>query len=154
MSILKKIAYTLLIVFVVLQFIRPTKNSSDTIAATDIRNHYNVPPDVENILKTACFDCHSNNTVYPWYTNIQPVGLWMQDHVNEAKKELDFSAFASYTPKKMDHKYEEIIEMVKEDEMPLFSYTVIHSDAKLTQQQKEILITWADGLKKELNYKK
>lgn len=140
-------------IIVVLQFIRPTKNLSETISVNDIRNHYTVPADVENILKTSCFDCHSNNTVYPWYTNIQPVGLWMQNHVNDAKEELNFSEFASYSPKRMNRKYKEIIKQVKEDEMPLFSYTLIHGYAELNQQQKDILLAWVQKQKTELNYK-
>lgn len=151
MKILKKILYGLLILFLVIQVIRPTRNISDVESANDITKHYQVPLEVSDILKTSCFDCHSNNTVYPWYSNIQPVGWWMQWHVNDGKKHLNFSEFASYTPKKAHHKFEEITEMVKEGEMPLFSYTIIHGNAKLSDVQKQQLVQWADGLRMQMN---
>src|SRR5690606_25714635 len=110
----KKILYGLLIVFIVMQFIRPEKNISEIPSSNDIRVHHPLPADVQSILKRACYDCHSNNTHYPWYTNIQPIGWWMQDHVNEGKSELNFSEFGTYTAKKADHKLEEVIEMVEE----------------------------------------
>ena len=94
------------------------------------------------ILQTSCFDCHSNYTNYPWYTNIQPIGWWLNHHVDEGKEELNFSEFESYSLKRKLHKLEEIKEMVEEGEMPLSSYTLIHGDTKLSPEQKEILYTW------------
>lgn len=143
----KKILYGLLIVLVVIQFIRPGRNISEVPSANDIRVHYSVPAEVESILKRACFDCHSNNTYYPWYTNIQPVGWWLQNHINEGKGELNFSEFAAYSPKKADHKLEEVVEMVEEKEMPLKSYTWVHRDAVLNAQEIETLVNWANGLR-------
>lgn len=148
----RKIIFSLLALIVAIQFIRPAKNSSASVSPNDIRTKYTMPAEVENILKTSCFDCHSNNTVYPWYNNIQPVGWWLQYHVNDAKEELNFSEFATYSPKRMNHKYKEIIEQIKEDEMPLFSYTIMHTNAKLSQQQKDILVAWFEKQKRELNY--
>lgn len=139
----KKILLILVAIFVVIQFIRPTRNVSNAVSANDITKHYTVPQDVQNILAVSCNDCHSNNTKYPWYTNIQPVGWWMQNHVNDGKKELNFSEFGSYTAKRQHHKLEEVIEQVKEDHMPLNSYLWIHKDAKLSQQQKEAVANWA-----------
>ncbi|MBC7458775.1 MAG: heme-binding domain-containing protein, partial [Bdellovibrionaceae bacterium] len=83
------------------------------------------------------------HTTYPWYTNIQPIGLWMQWHVNDGKKELNFSEFKTNTPKRQKHKFEEISEVIEEDEMPLWSYTLIHSETKLSVEQKTILTNWA-----------
>lgn len=143
----KKILYGLLIVLVVIQFIRPERNISEVPSANDIRVHYSVPADVESILKRACFDCHSNNTYYPWYTNIQPVGWWLQNHINEGKGELNFSEFAAYSPKKADHKLEEVVELVEEKEMPLKSYTWVHKEAVLNAQEIETLVNWANSLR-------
>jgi hypothetical protein len=105
---------------------------------------------VAGILQRACNDCHSNNTHYPWYTNIQPVGWWMQHHVNEGKEELNFSEFGTYTAKRQNHKMEEVAEQIKKGEMPLNSYLWIHKDAKLSDQEKEILISWANGLRRQI----
>jgi Haem-binding domain len=146
----KKIAIGLLVALVIIQFFRPARNISSEKSSNDITNKYAVPASVQEILKTSCYDCHSNNTVYPWYANIQPVAWWLADHVKEGKKELDFSEFLTYSPKKAHHKLEEVNEMVKEGEMPLQSYTIIHQNAKLSEPQKLEIATWADGLMKEI----
>ena len=146
----KKILLTLLAILVIIQFIRPSRNISSTISEHDITKVYNVPADVQQILKVSCNDCHSNNTNYPWYTNIQPVGWWLQSHINEGKGHLDFSSFGSYTPKRQHHKMEEVIEQVKDNHMPLNSYLWIHKDAKLSEEQKTLLITWAEQLRAQI----
>ena len=96
----KKIGLGLLVVLVVIQFIRPTRNISTSESPNEISKFYDVPAEVHAVLKKSCYDCHSNNTVYPWYTNLQPVGLWLQSHVNDAKGELNFSEFGTYNQKK------------------------------------------------------
>lgn len=149
----KKILYGLLAVLVIMQFIRPERNVSEIPSANDIRVQYPMPANVESILKRACYDCHSNNTNYPWYTNIQPIGWWMQHHVDEGKAELDFSEFATYSPKKADHKLEEVVEMVEEKEMPLESYTWIHKDAVLSAEEIEIVTQWANELRSVIQTK-
>ncbi len=147
---IKKIAYVLLAALVIIQFFRPARNISTAKSPNDISNKYAVPASVQEILNTSCNDCHSNNTVYPWYANIQPVAWWLADHVNEGKRELNFSEFITYSPKKAHHKLEEVIEQTKEGEMPLQSYTIIHQNAKLSDAQKLEIATWADGLRKEI----
>ena len=143
MKILKKILLALVVILVLFQLVpRPEKNISDSASANDISTVHNVPADVQQILKTSCNDCHSNNTVYPWYSKIQPVAMWLGNHVNEGKRELNFSEFAKYRLAKQYHKLEEINEQVKEDEMPLSSYTIVHTDAKLSQEQKLVLANW------------
>lgn len=149
----KKILYGLLAVLVIMQFIRPERNVSEIPSANDIRVQYPMPANVESILKRACYDCHSNNTNYPWYTNIQPIGWWLQHHVDEGKAELDFSEFATYSPKKADHKLEEVVEMVEEKEMPLESYTWIHKDAVLSTEEIEIVTQWANELRSVIQTK-
>lgn len=145
---IKKILIGLLVVLVVIQFIRPERNISELPSQNDIRVHYSVPANVESVLKRACYDCHSNNTNYPWYANIQPVLWWLQDHIEEGKEELNFSEFATYSAKKADHKLDEVIEMVEEEEMPLESYTYIHKDAILSSSEKKLLMDWAADLRK------
>jgi hypothetical protein len=140
----KKISITIFAIFIVLQFIRPTKNEGIALTENDIVYTLNIPANVQQILKTSCYDCHSNQTNYPWYTNIQPIGLWMQSHVNEAKEELNFSEFKTYKTKRQKHKLEEIADEVKEHEMPLSSYTLIHKDAVLTPEQITLLTNWAN----------
>ncbi len=150
----KKIMIGLLVVFVAIQFIRPERNQSAIAGENDIRVHYAVPSNVLSVLKRACYDCHSNNSAYPWYTNIQPVGWWIQDHINHGKGHLNFSEFATYSAKKAAHKMEEVAEEVKHNEMPLENYTWMHADAKLSQRDKELLVEWASDLQKQLEAKR
>lgn len=139
---LKKIGYALIIILIIIQFIRPTFNSGEALGANDITHSMAVPDDVSKILERSCFDCHSNHTNYPWYTNIQPVGYWLQHHVNEGKEELNFSEFNSYNGKRKNKKIKEIAEQIKEAEMPLFSYTIIHKEAKLTSAERDAINKW------------
>lgn len=146
----KRMVLILVALLIIIQFIRPSRNLSANLSPNDISHHYKVSDTVAGILQRACNDCHSNNTRYPWYTNIQPVGMWMQHHVNEGKNELNFSEFATYTAKRQNHKMEEVAEQVKKGEMPLNSYLWIHKDARLTDQEKEILISWANELRSQI----
>jgi hypothetical protein len=144
MKLLKKILLGLLIIFIVIQFFRPSRNISSTPSPTDISTVYPVPANVNTILEKACNDCHSNNTRYPWYANIQPVAWWLNEHIKDGKQDLNFSEFASYRLRRQYRKMEQIVDVVKEGEMPLESYTLIHSDAKLTPGEKTVLTTWAE----------
>lgn len=134
---------------VLIQFIRPARNLSND-STSDISKVYPVPAAVQAMLKTSCYDCHSNSTNYPWYANIQPVGLWLDDHVKEGKGELNFSEFATYKLPRQYHKLEEVSEQVHEGEMPLSSYTIIHKDAVLTPAQQAELVAWAEGIRDTL----
>lgn len=147
---MKKFLLIFLAVLVIIQFIRPARNTSQETSPDHIASKHNIPADVKPILDKACNDCHTNNTYYPWYSNIQPVGWWLQYHVNEGKEHLNLSEFLSYDAKKQDHKMEELIEMVKEKEMPLNSYTWTHTEARLTDQERQVLINWAEGIRKNI----
>jgi len=146
----RKVLLGLLVILVVIQFIRPAKNQSSELSPNDISHKYNVPADVNGVLKKACNDCHSNNTVYPWYNKIQPVAWWLDHHIEEGKRELNFSEFATYSPKKQHHKLEEVTELVKNGGMPLNSYTWVHKEAILTDSEKRAITEWADNLRTEI----
>jgi len=135
---------------IIIQLIRPERNISSASFPNDISTQYVVPANVKQVLEKACDDCHSNNTNYPWYTNIQPVGWWLQYHVNEGKRELNFNEFVGYPLKKQDHKMEELIKTVKEGEMPINSYTWTHKNAKLSEQEKELLLNWAQEIRNKI----
>lgn len=147
MKIFKKIILGLLVVLIIIQFFHPKKNVSTAKSPNDIAVLYPVPESVASILNKACNDCHSNNTRYPWYNNIQPVSWWLDDHIREGKRELNFNDFGSYRIGKQYHKLEEVIDQVKKDEMPLGSYTLIHTDAKLTDEEKASLTQWAAAIR-------
>ena len=149
---LKKIIYGALIILFVVQFIRPTKNNSND-NTHHISTKYRVPSEVDTILKVACYDCHSNNTAYPWYSNLQPAAWFLSNHVKDGKKHLNFSEFTKLSIAIQNHKLEEIIEEVEEKEMPLASYTYVglHANAKLNDEQRLTLNTWA---REQINYLK
>ena len=92
-------------------------------------------------MKENCYDCHSNQTIYPWYAEIAPVNYWLADHVKDGKKHFNVSAWKDYSIKKKDHKLEELLEMVEEGEMPLDSYTWLHG--KLSENATKLLLQWA-----------
>lgn len=137
------------VLLVLIQFFRPERNLSGD-KTNDIAKAYPVPEGVQNILKTSCYDCHSNTTVYPWYAEIQPVAWWLADHIAEGKREVNFDAFTARKVAVQNKKFKEIIGQVKKDEMPLSSYTLIHRNAILTAEQKEQLISWAQAMQDTL----
>jgi Haem-binding domain len=143
----KRVFLLLLLAFVVIQFFRPAKNIAAGVSANDITAKYTIPQDVQTVFKTSCYDCHSNNTAYPWYNNIQPVAWFLANHVKEGKQELNFNEFASYRIGRQYKKLEEISKEVDEGGMPLESYTLIHGNAKLSEQQKTIVINWVNTLR-------
>lgn len=147
---LKKILIVLLLALVVIQFIRPAKNRSTAEEPQSITKVYQVPDNVNEILKKACYDCHSNNTRYPWYNNIQPIYWWLNDHIQEGKKELNFSEFGTYTAKRQAKKLKKVAEEVKEGEMPLNSYTWMHKDAILTDEEVSTIVNWASDLSNKI----
>ena len=143
MKIVKKIALVLLVILIAMQFYRPEKNIAEKGHDMVFIAETKPQPELGTLLKQACYDCHSNNTVYPWYNNIAPVSYWLADHVNDGKKHLNFSDWESYSIKKKDHKLEEVVEMVEDLEMPLNEYTWTHEEARLTEEQREAIIAWA-----------
>lgn len=152
MKIFKKILVGLLVIFVVMQAFRPARNrSNDT--SKDISHSYAVPEEVKVILTKACNDCHTNNTRYPWYAEIQPVSWWLGDHVKEGKKHFNLNEFSGYRIARQYKKLEECIEQVKEGEMPLPSYTWLHKDAVLTDTEKQTLMAWCDNVRDSIKAK-
>ena len=132
----RKIMLVLLAVLVIIQFIHPKKNKAEGVQ----------PADVKTILAKACYDCHSNNTRYPWYANLQPLHWWLEKHIKNGKKEINFDDYTNKSLRYQYHKMEEVIEQVKEGEMPLNSYTWIHKDAKLTTEEKAKITGWAQSV--------
>lgn len=140
---IKKILLVLLAALIVIQFIHPKKNKSEGPQPNYIGNKYNIPDDVKTILAKACNDCHSNNTRYPWYAKLQPVHWWLEKHIKDGKKHVNYDEYTNRPLRYQYHKMEETIEMVKEGEMPLNSYTWIHKDAKLTTEERAKITGWA-----------
>ena len=151
---MKKIARTLLIVIIialiVIQFFRPAKNAFAEIPENQITATHVVPENIQNILQASCYDCHSNTTVYPWYWHIQPSAWFLDNHIKDGKRHLNFSEFATYPASKQYKKLGEIGKEVKEGDMPLSSYTLIHRSTSLNADQKQLVEDWADASMKKM----
>lgn len=132
----------LLLVFIAIQFIRPARNTSTADQQGDFIKLFNVPANVSSVLKTSCYDCHSNNTRYPWYANIQPFGWLLANHIKEGKAELNFNEFAGYSKRRQLSKLKAVANSVNDGSMPLSSYTLIHKNAQLDDSKKQLIINW------------
>lgn len=147
---MKKIFYLLIVVFIILQFFQIDKTNPPVDENQDFIKMQNPSPEIAQQIKASCYDCHSNESTYPWYTNIQPVGWWVKNHIDEGKHHLNFSEFGTYSAKRQSHKMEECYELVEENEMPLKSYTIAHQDAVLDDATKEQLITYFKEMEEKL----
>ena len=144
-KILKIVLIIVVLGLVISQFIRPERFSTSEVTKDDISNVLKVPDDVQKILKRSCFDCHSNHTVWPWYTNVSPVNWLVYDDVNTGRHKMNFSEWGKLSVSKQSTKLQNISDNVKDGSMPLPKYLLIHRDAVLSQQEKDILSKWADA---------
>lgn len=145
----KKIGIALVVILVAAQVFRPKKNVSGD-ESKSIHQKFTLPSDVAQTLDVACNDCHSNKTAYPWYSEVQPVAKWIENHVEHGKKHLNFSTLGSKPAWLQNHKMEEIQEVIEKNEMPLKSYTWIHGDAKLSEAQKQAIVAWSKAVRDSL----
>ncbi|MCB4235638.1 heme-binding domain-containing protein [Kaistella anthropi] len=139
---MKKILVILLVAFILIQFFPIDKNNPAPTPQMDFLTIKNTPESTAKLIRNGCYDCHSNESKYPWYSNFQPVAWFLKDHIDEGRRKLNFSTFSTYEPKRQAHKLFEAIEMVEKDEMPLDSYTIIHSEAKYTEAQKQEVLQY------------
>ena len=130
-----------------IQLIHPARNASLQSSGKEISIGFSVPASTQQVIRQACYDCHSNNTRYPWYANVQPVGWWLNHHITEGKRELNFDEFASYPPRKKYGKFKAIENEIQKGDMPLQSYLLIHQDAKLSEDQKTLLFAWCEAMR-------
>ena len=150
-KIIKKILFIGLIIFLLMQLYQPARNISfEQNITADFTKVYNVPKNVEVIFRTSCYDCHSNNTYYPWYSYIQPTRFFMESHINEGKENLNFNEWGNYSGRKQKNKLDRIAKQIKSNEMPLASYTLIHKNATLSATQKKEVLDWINKIEDSL----
>jgi Haem-binding domain len=142
------------IVFIAIQLFRPSLNKNYRVLDIDISKLVATSDSVISILKNACYDCHSNNTDYPWYSNIQPTGWLMAYHIKKAKNELNFSEFGAYSQRQQLSKLDGIANSIKDDIMPLKSYKIMHKPAQLSTSEKSLLVNWAQRSRDSLSIRK
>ena len=147
---LKSLILLIVVVLVGIQFIPIKHNVSKNIPSTDFIHMFKLTDMISDQLKTSCYNCHSNNTYYSWYSNIQPIGFYLQGHINEGKKNLNFSEFGNYSDRRQKNKLTLMINQINEDKMPLPVYTLIHRDAKLSGEDKRVITEFFEMLKDSL----
>lgn len=151
-KIIKKILLIGFVLFLLMQLYQPARNESyEQELTANFTKRYDVPKNVETVLRTSCYDCHSNNTNYPLYSVIQPARFFMEEHIKDGKKNLNFNEFGKYSKRKQENKLEAIIKQIESDEMPLASYRVLHKNAIITPAQKEEVINWINKTKDSLS---
>lgn len=147
---MKKILVILLVAVVLIQFFPIDKNNPAPTPGMDFLKIKNTPESTATLIRNGCYDCHSNESKYPWYSNVQPIAWFLKDHIDQGRKELNFSTFATYEPKRQAHKLFEAVEMIEKGEMPLDSYILAHPEAKYTEAQKQEVIQYLKSMEKEI----
>lgn len=142
------IFFFLLVCFALIQLKRPKIKAYTVPAEESFNVAFQVPSEVQSILKTSCYDCHSNETTYPWYSKIQPMAWLMEQHIVEGKEKLNFDEVATYGTRKRRSKFKQIINQIQQGKMPLTSYTLMHQGTALTKEEEEILIRYFNSLVK------
>lgn len=143
---MKRIGLALLAFFALAQFIRPDTSAPTADPALDLIAITQPSAEVAALLRTACYDCHSNETKYPWYDRITPVNWWVQHHVNEGREEGNLSEWGALPERKRAHFVDEAAELIEEGEMPLPSYTRMHGEARLIADQRKLLSDFFQSL--------
>ncbi len=143
----RKILYFLLILFAIIQFKGIDKTNPDSKNSDDFFAMHEAPKATENLIRTACYDCHSHESEYPWYSSIAPVSWWLADHISEGREHMNFSTWGQLAADKKDHKLEECMEMIGEKEMPMLPYMIAHNDAWLSQENRDELVSFFSSLR-------
>lgn len=147
----KTIILIVVVVLIVIQFFRPDRNYSGRVSKQGITQLYPISDSVNRIIQQSCVNCHSNNTDYPWYANVQPLGWWLNYHIDKGKSQLNLDEFGKYTSSQQINKLRSMKDQIKNGEMPLWSYTLVHKEARLSKSEKTLLINWLDATMDSLN---
>ena len=134
-----------------IQFIRIDQNNPTIDQGKDFVSNQTIPSSIRATVKQSCYDCHSNETKYPWYANVAPVSWWIKGHVNDARRAINFSEWDNYTNDEKARKLMNSVAYIKPDQMPLSSYVSQHPEAKLTAKNKKALINWMKDEAEKLN---
>ena len=142
-KVLKIILTIVLFIFIAIQFYQPALNvDKGQVYTTDFTQVYKMPIEVKAMLQTSCYDCHSNNTNYVWYDYVQPARTLVENHIKNAKQDLNFNEWGTYSNRKQERLLNSIKEQIETKQMPLSSYTIMHENAKLNDEQIKVLTNW------------
>jgi cytochrome c551/c552 len=139
------------VLFVGIQLKRPARTNPPVDQSQTIEANTQITQPVRDILDRSCSDCHSNKTVWPWYTNVAPISWWIVDHINEGRRNLNLSEWAKLDRDRQAKKLQQICDEVHDGAMPLPSYLPMHSKAKLSEQDKKTLCDWTEAERARLS---
>ncbi len=142
---LLRVVLALLGIFLVAQFFRPPLTNPQSDPALSIRNYKGIPPEVLTKMEQACFDCHSNESRWPWYSHITPVNYLIASDVNNGRRHVNFSEWNSYSTGRLKSSLDNIYDQVYNNEMPLTKYRWMHKEANLTPAEVKMICDWASG---------
>jgi len=150
-KVLKALFFAIVLLFLVAQIKRPARTNPTIDESQTIFARRQMPPEVAAIVDRSCADCHSNKTVWPWYTNVAPVSWWITDHVNSGRKIMNLSEWGKLDRDRQDKKLRQICDQVEDGAMPLPSYLPMHTKAKLSEQDKKTLCDWTEAERARLS---
>lgn len=142
-KLLKLAAVALSLIFVGIQFVRPSRDNPPVVAGHSIEEHAELTSQVSEVLNRSCMACHSNRTEWPWYSNFAPASWFVIDHVNHGRSHLNFSEWTRYDRAEAEAHFKGICALSKDGAMPLDSYTLIHRGARLSPADVKTLCDWA-----------
>lgn len=154
MKLAKPFMVGLLIAFIAIQFFQPGRNQIGQAGNSTFAETFSIPDTVHALFKNACFDCHSNNTKYPWYSNIQPVGWFLAQDIVRGKAKLNFDELGSLSLRRQISKFHGIENRIKDGTMPLASYQFMHPRARLSEVEERLIINWIETVIQTLDPKK
>jgi len=146
----KKILLVLAGIFVIIQLFPRNLPETSSENKGDIFLNNTIPEEIERMLRTSCYDCHSNETVYPWYSYVAPVSFLVSKDTREGREHLNFSEWESLSKLDKAEALDDFYDEVEAGEMPLKIYPLTHADAKLSEEQREALIGWAEEFAEKL----
>ena len=130
---------------VAIQFVPATRTNPSIQPSNVIYATQSVPANVRSVFDGSCKNCHSNQTAWPWYSYVAPFSWIVARDVNRGRRQLNFSEWGTYSPKKREQKLEDICEQLANGDMPDGKYLLIHRKAKLTQEQRDAVCTWVES---------
>jgi len=146
-KIIRLVLLLLGLAIVVIQFIPVDRSVPDADPNNDFLVVVKAPESIQTLMTDACYDCHSYQSKYPWYAYVAPVSMWIQEHIKDGRKHLNFSEWANYDDERREHKLEELVEEVGEGHMPLNSYLKVHPEARMSDVQRKELVGWFEDLR-------
>lgn len=147
---LKGVVIVLAVAFLAIQVVRPDRTNPPVDSSRTMHSQLQPPPEVASILERSCADCHSNQTRWPWYSNVAPASWLLVDHVNHARSHMNLSEWTKYERKDADELLEEVCEETTKGAMPLPSYLLIHRSSKLSPQDVRTLCEWSEATRQRL----